>query len=173
LMEPAGPPAPAMPATAPVLQRACQGVALFGGVLLMALAALTTVSVASRALTRVAIPGDVEIAELLTACAIFCFIPYCELQRGHVAVDAFTDRMPPRALAALECLWATVFLAIAALLLWQISIGAADLLRRGQTTFVLRLPVWIAFIVVLPAAALLVAACAHSVVQLWRRARAG
>ena len=72
------------------LERLCTGVALAGALLLVTLIGLETVSVVGRSLPDLlgwtglkllphAIPGDSEIAQAITAVALFSFLPYCQI----------------------------------------------------------------------------------------------
>jgi len=138
-----------------VLGILCRAVALAGGVVLVALALTTVTSIVGRALFSAPIPGDFELVEIGTAVAIFAFLPYCQLRRGNVVVDLFTTRLPRGAQSLLDAVWALVFAVIAGLFAWRLWHGADDLVLYGETTMVLRLPVWWAFVPIVPSVALL------------------
>ncbi|MGD1923755.1 MAG: TRAP transporter small permease, partial [Paracoccaceae bacterium] len=68
-----------------------------GGALLAGLAVMTVISVTGRSLTSVGlrpITGDFELVEVGCAVAIFSFLPWCQLKRGHVTVDLFVGFGP-------------------------------------------------------------------------------
>ena len=65
--------------------------AILGGLLSCAMAAVVTVSVAGRYLFSAPINGDYDIVGILCGCAIFSFLPYCQLKRGNVIADFFTQ----------------------------------------------------------------------------------
>ena len=106
-----------------------------------------------------------------SAIAIFCFLPWCQLRGGNVLVDFFTQRTGPRANHLLEALGDLLYLLIAALLLWRMWHGAGEMRSYGEQTMVLRLPIWISFVVILPAMALLVATCAATMIGHLKMAR--
>ena len=56
------------------------------------MAAIVTVSVIGRYLFSAPIPGDYDIVGILCGCAIFAFLPYCQLKRGNVLADFFTAK---------------------------------------------------------------------------------
>ena len=70
--------------------------AIFGGILSCAMAAVVTVSVGGRYLLSAPINGDYDIVGILCGCAIFAFLPYCQLNRGNVLADFFTQKASPR-----------------------------------------------------------------------------
>lgn len=64
--------------------------ALAGGLIMLALATMTVVSIIGRSTIGVAVEGDYELVELGLAAAVFLFLPECYLRQGHVVVDLFT-----------------------------------------------------------------------------------
>lgn len=143
----------------------CRLMALSGGVILVALAVMTVASIAGRALFAAPIPGDFELVEVGAAIAIFSFLPYCQLRRGNVIVDIFTIRAGPRVRAILDALGALIYALIAALLAWRTFQGGASLKLYGETTMVLRFPVWWGFMPIVPALVLLTVVAVYTA---WR-----
>ena len=159
-----------------------RGTALLGGAVLLALIALTGLSILGRAANSVGnadwtqrvapglaewiggfgpVPGDFELVGAGLAFTVFSFMPLCQLHRGHARVDLFADLTPPRFARALEAFWEVVLTAAILLITWRLFEGAQDKLSNGETTFILQFPVWWAY------AASLVAACAASIVALY------
>ena len=70
-----------------------------GGVTLTSAAVLTVASITGRALLPLGlgpIKGDYELVGIGCALAIFAFLPWCQLRRGHVTVDIFVSPLPLR-----------------------------------------------------------------------------
>jgi TRAP-type C4-dicarboxylate transport system permease small subunit len=128
-----------------VIGRLAMGLALLGGLVLVALAVLTVVSVTGRTLVGLGlgpVPGDFELVEAGCAFAVFSFLPWCQFRRGHVTVDVFVARIGRHGLAWLS-LTGNALLTISALLIaWRLQAGLADKLSYGETTFILQMPVW-------------------------------
>lgn len=142
--------------------------ALIGGGLLLAVTVLVVVSVGGRALVSVGlapIPGDFELVEAATALAVFCFMPWCQMQRGHVAVDAFVALLGPRVDAALSIVFNSLMTIAAAFILWRLWAGMQDKMQYNETTFILQFPVWWAYAVCVPVGGVFVIVCAWSVVE--------
>lgn len=137
------------------LDRLCRWLAIAGGAMLAAAGLVTCVSVLRRYFLGDAIAGDVEIVTLLTAMAVSLFLPWCQLRKGNVIVDVFTERAGPRTRAALDALGSLALAAIAGLIAWRMALGGLDLRRAHDESMVLRIPTWWAFVVIVPSFALL------------------
>jgi TRAP-type C4-dicarboxylate transport system permease small subunit len=120
--------------------------ALAGGVVLLAIAVMSTWSAASGFLFGKPLPGDFEMVEILVAVAAFAFLPYCQLADANVTADIFTARAGRRTVAALGLLASVVALGFALLLLWRMYAGLLDYRQYVETTAILRFPIWMAYI---------------------------
>jgi len=150
------------------LRSVCRWLALAGGAVLVALTLLTVSSIVLREVAGRPIPGDFELVELGCAIAIFAFLPYCQLIGGNVRVEFVTARWPRPVRAALDALASLAYAAIAALLTWRLALGGADLRSFHETTMVLGVPVWLAFVAIVPSVALLALASAYTTWTGWR-----
>lgn len=148
-----------------VIEAASRWMAYGGGVLLTAMAGMTVVSIIGRMFTEYGlgpVPGDYELVANGCALAVFSFLPFCQLKRGHVTVDILTVNFPKR-IQALTGLMGDLLIAAAALVilrqLWfgfgekfpYGSDGLRDSLGMGykpffpETTYELEIPVWIPY----------------------------
>ncbi|MFQ5636030.1 MAG: TRAP transporter small permease [Gammaproteobacteria bacterium] len=148
-----------------LLFRAASVSAVSGGVLLCALAGITVISVISRALLSLPIPGDFEIVGMGTAIAAFLCLPYCQLQRGQVRADLLLDRASPRVAGILDAIGGLLCAAIAAVFAWRMVPGLGDAWRDGDVTVILGLPLWWAYPFAICAFALLAACCLYTASQ--------
>lgn len=157
-----------------VLDRLSLWLAYLGGVLLTCVALLTVVSVLRRWLLGRPVPGDYELAAMGTAIVVFAFLPLCQIRRGNIIVDVFTLGAPPRLKAALDAVGSLLFTAFAGVLAWQMHLGMLDRIpdpenwRYGETTMVLQLQIWPAFVPILASLGLLTLVCLYT---LWRDLR--
>lgn len=156
-----------------LLLRPARWLALAGGAVLLGLTSLTVASILGRALIATPVPGDFELVELGAAVAVFAFLPYCQLVGGNVVVDVFTRHLRRRPRALLDGLGGLLFAAIAGVLTWRLALGGLDFRQYGETTMVLRLPVWWAFPPMVVSSALLTLACLHTAARDLRRALSG
>ena len=153
------------------LLRATEVWALLGGLLLLAIALMTSYSAGAGWAFGKPLPGDVELVEMLTAVSVFMFLPYCQLTGANVTADLFTAGAGPRTVALLEALGALVALAFSVLLVWRMYLGFLDYRQFVETTTILKVPIWAAYPPALASLVLLAAASVVSVRSALRRAR--
>lgn len=120
--------------------------ALLGGLVLMAMAALVTVSVLGRWGFNTPVWGDVELVQMGTAVAIALFLPYAQLQRAHIQVDFFTQRVSVAARARLDALGTAALGLICLVLAWCAAMAVLEMRASGETTMVLGLPLWTVYV---------------------------
>ncbi|MEO8758964.1 MAG: TRAP transporter small permease [Devosia sp.] len=143
-------------------------VAILGGVALVAITAITVVSVIGRALIPLgggAVPGDFELVEAGMLFAVFAFLPWCHLERGHATVAIVTDRFPIRFSAVAEFVWDTVMLVAAVFLTWRLWAGLVDKYGNGESTFILGVPLWMVYSAGLFGAVILVIVAVYCVAR--------
>lgn len=173
--------------TGRVIEGMAIGLAVLGGLVLCAMAVLTMMSITGRALIGFGLGplrGDYELVANGCALAIFAFLPYCQLKRGHVTVDIFIAPLPAR-IRALFGLIGDALIALAATVITrQLWFGfgekfpyGSDTLRTSlgmgykpffaETTYELEIPVWIPYGLALIGAVLFVLVSYYCV---WRAA---
>jgi len=145
--------------------------ALAGGLVLLVIAVMTTWSAAAGWLAGKPLPGDFELTEVLVAIAVFAFLPYCQQTDANVTADLFTAKAGPRALAAFRMFGALLALAVALLLTWRTWAGLLDYRKYVETTAILKIPIWWAYVPALVSLVLLVLACVIVVADEWRALR--
>lgn len=114
--------------------------AVAGGLLMLAAAAMVTVSVVLRWVTFHSVPGDIELIQIATALSVFAFLPLCQARRGNIMVDTFTTWLPASAQRALDALWDLVYALAAAVIAWRLAVGAFDTIRSHTVSMMLGLP---------------------------------
>lgn len=132
-----------------VIRQLALALAILGGLLLSALATMTVASIVGRALIPVGlrpITGDFEMVEMGCAVAIFSFLPWCQLTRGHVTVDVFVGLGPRWLHRFTQLTGDLVVTAIAAVLLWRFWLGMGEMISNGQETYLLGLPIWYGYV---------------------------
>lgn len=137
--------------------------ALLGGIILFGVALMTTWSATSGVVFHKPLPGDFEMTEMLTAVAVFMWLPYCQINNANVAADIFTARAGLRTVALLGVVAGVVALAFGAALIWRMYAGLLDYRQYVETTAILRIPIWYAYVPALISLALL---CAASLISL-------
>jgi TRAP-type C4-dicarboxylate transport system permease small subunit len=121
--------------------------ALLGGLVLLAIIILTTVSIIGRALVPLdiglgPIRGIYDMTEIGMAAAVFAFLPWCQLKQSHAVVDLFLPVIPNKMNQLLELVFNAGMLFIAAIGTWRMYLGLLDKHSYGETTLIAQIPVW-------------------------------
>ncbi|WP_298920361.1 TRAP transporter small permease [uncultured Roseobacter sp.] len=145
-----------------------RGTAVVGGLVLVGLIVLTTLSIIGRSLNKMLhsdraegllggftqtlldlgigeVNGSYELLEAGVAFAIFSFFPVCQLYGGHATVDIFTSKLPSRVNRAIVAFWEVVLTATLILISWRLYEGMQRYIGNGETTLFLQFPVWWAY----------------------------
>lgn len=147
------------------------GLAIAGGLALIAMTVLTVVSVTGRGFLWAGlgpVPGAYELVEMGSAFAIFSFLPWCQLKRGHVTVDLFLAPLGRRVNLAADLISNVLITAAAAVIAWRLWIALLDKKSYGETTYILGIPLWYGYAAAFIGAALFVVVGAYTV---WRSQR--
>lgn len=149
----------------------CTALTLFSGVLLIAAILLTCISILGRSLIPIglsSVPGDYELVEMLCGLAVFAFLPYCQLHKGHISVDLLISALGHKAMAWTQLFGDIVITGLVCLLAWRHGAGTFDKYDYGETSFILQLPIWWPFAIAQLLLYLSVATCLFTV---WRDIR--
>jgi len=122
-----------------------RAMAWFGALVLALLALISVISIAGRALSGFGlgpVPGDFELVEAGTALAVFCFMPWCHLRRGHAVVDMLWKSYPPTMRRVLDIATDALMLGVWLLLIWRMAVAMDDYRGYGEVSFILQMPVW-------------------------------
>jgi TRAP-type C4-dicarboxylate transport system permease small subunit len=145
-----------------------RALAALGGVVLAGLIVMVCVSILGRALNTAlyalidmgafaglaqalldlgvsAVRGDFELVEAGMAFCIFAFLPYCQITKGHAAVDVLTPALPKSLRRGSDLLIAFAFALALVVIAMQLNEGLARKMRSGQSTILLGLPIWWAY----------------------------
>src|SRR5690606_21331662 len=98
--------------------RALAALALVGVLALMAAMAVLMVDIAARKTIGFSVLGMIDLQQLAQMACVFFVLPLAFLRRSHISVDFVTDRLPPRALAAVELASALLGIALLGAMLW-------------------------------------------------------
>lgn len=142
--------------------------AVIGGLVLLALILLTTLSIIGRELSKLGhgmadggwmawlgnalvasgideIKGTYELTEAGVAFAIFAFFPVCQFYGAHATVDVFTSGLGSKALRWLRAFWEIVLALVIIFITLRLYEGMLRYLGNGETTLFLQFPVWWAY----------------------------
>ncbi len=134
-----------------LVEKLAVALALIGGLVLMAIVLVTTANAGAFTLDRLArifggtvsgLPGYEDFVRLAVSAAALMLLPYCQLRRGHVAVDLFAKWLPPRFRRRLDTAIAIAMAALAAFLAFWMTLGLLETRADGALSRVLGWPEW-------------------------------
>lgn len=124
--------------------------AIFGGLVFVAIVAMSIVSIVGRKLWALPVSGDVEMLQMGAAFASASFFAYCHLNGGDVKVDFFTAKASAATVHRLDALGSLLVGVFGALITWRATVGALSIREAGETSLILGWPVWIAQVLMVP-----------------------
>jgi TRAP-type C4-dicarboxylate transport system permease small subunit len=139
--------------------------ALLAGVLLTLITAMTCASIVGRNFLDATLVGDFELTGVATGLAIALFMPWCQLQRGHIIVDFFTAHASPRATHWLDRVGSLTLACVMALLAWRTALGGLNAWDNHSGSMLLGFPDWMVYWSMVPPLAL------TALIALWQTAQ--
>ncbi len=125
--------------------------AMLGGVILLGIVVVTATNVGAFALNRVArlfggevgaLPGYEDFVRLAIGAAIPMFLPWCQMQHGHLSVDLFLSRAPETLRQGIDRFSLLLMAAMALFLAYWMTTGLFETLDDGALSPVLGWQVW-------------------------------
>lgn len=133
--------------------------AVAGGVVLIAMIVMLVVSIIGRALIWAGLKpilGDYELVGIGMGFAIFAFMPWTHLVRGHALVSLVTDRFGVRVNSWILVVTDLMMLVASSFIAWRLYVGMMDKLGYKETTILLGFPLGWAYALGMIGAAILV-----------------
>ena len=117
------------------LERLAIWFALAGGLALLAITLVTTLNAGAFLVDRITgpfgivvegLPGYEDFVRLTISAAALLFFPYCQLRRGHVAVDLLVNALPGGLRRALDRVWLALTACMAGFLGYWMALGLVE-----------------------------------------------
>jgi len=107
---------------------------------LLIMMVLTTGDVIMRYIFKRPITGALELTELMMALTVSFGLAHAYINKQHISVDVFVERLNPRTRAVFDTITVVLSIAIYAVIAWR-SVVYAEILRTGgNTTAALHIP---------------------------------
>jgi TRAP-type C4-dicarboxylate transport system permease small subunit len=125
--------------------------AILGGVVLLAIVLVTAANVGAFGLDKIArlfgatvsgLPGYEDFVRLAISGAALMLFPFCQLKRGHLAVDLFVNMTPRAVRRALDAASLVAMAALALFLAYWMVLGLLETRADGALSRVLGWPEW-------------------------------
>lgn len=117
-----------------------------GGAVILTVALIVTVSVLMRNVGLRGVTGDFELVQMSCVYAAGLFLPLCQLKKGHVMVDLFTNWLPEAVVARIDQFWTLVFAVAWACLFFYMFRGMEEIRAYDDRSMLLKIPMWWGFI---------------------------
>lgn len=118
---------------------ASQKLDVVAGVALVAMMALVFGNVISRAVWK-PIMGTYEVTAFLAAMTISFALAHCAMNKGHIALTLFVDRLPPRVRAFFDIIVSTLGAGLYFILAWQVAKYAIHMKGIGEVSLTMEIP---------------------------------
>lgn len=136
--------------------------------MLIAMALMSVYSIVGRSLLNKPVMGDYEMVQVMSAIAVAMALPFCQMIGGHIIVDLFTVKFPPRINAALDLVAAVLLASCSFAIAWMVFGATLQFMRNNDATMLLNLPTWWGYAPVGPSFLLLGCAALYTA---WQRAK--
>lgn len=124
--------------------------AILAGLLMVAITLIVCGAVFSRSLFGKPLLGDFELVELTMAVAVAAFMPYCQIRRGHIIVDFFTQNASKAWRDGFDRLGLVCLGVTYALVAWRTALGGLSSQKSQTVTMLLQYPEWTAYMAMVP-----------------------
>lgn len=151
------------------LDAVCRLFAIGSGLMLIGMALMSVYSIVGRSLLDKPVLGDYEMVQMMSAVAVSMALPFCQMIGGHIIVDFFTVKFPPRINAALDVVAAVLLAVCSFAIAWMVFGATLQFMRNHDATMLLSLPTWWGYAPMGPSFFLLGCAALYTA---WKRARA-
>ncbi|MEO0495818.1 MAG: TRAP transporter small permease [Pseudomonadota bacterium] len=125
--------------------------ALLAGAVLLAIMAATSLNTLSFLIGRFtgpfgfvppALPGYEDFVSLAIAVAALAFMPWCQLQRGHIAIDIIVSRLPETISNMIDKAWLVLLTAVCLFLAYWLATGMIEARSDNAMSPILGWPRW-------------------------------
>ncbi len=150
-----------------ILHVLCDILAVIGGTVLIAMAAMTVVSVVGRTFFQAPILGDVELVRLGLAVCVATFLPYTQFRSANIIVDFFTTRASPAAQRWMDGFGTLLYACCTALIAWRVYAGGVMSEENQEVSMLMSLPIWIPYMLMVPGFVLCTLVGLYQTYQYW------
>jgi len=122
-----------------IVRRIVWVLAAVSGICLLLLVAVTCVDIVLRRFD-LALPGAVDLAQILGCLCVTMALPYTTAVKGHIAVEFFFRRLPRRWQFVFDICTRVLGIALFAILAWQSFVYGLELKQMHKMTMTLNIP---------------------------------
>lgn len=135
-------PAAAVAPPPPILRRAEWLLGGLAAVALVGMVLLTCVDVVGRYVLNRPLTGAFELSEMAMGALVFASLPLVTLRRQHVTVDLLDWLLPSGWRVVQDAATSLVAAVCVGVVAWRLWIKASEMMANGETTAVLKIPMY-------------------------------
>ena len=140
-----------------------------GASILVGMMLLITLDVVSRSVLNKPLPGTFELVEVMMGAVVSLSIAYCGIQRGHVYVELFTDKLHGRVRKTFELLHHLVAILFFAAVSYEGAQQAIVIKESDAATTLLGIPIYPFIWILAFGAALLAFVYLGQLIEIYRK----
>ena len=125
-----------------IIKKICSITDMLAGFCFFSVMALVLANIILRNVFKMPILGTVELAGLLTSTGLGLALSSCEMNDGNIAMDVFTEKLPPKAQKIIDIFVYLISLSFFAIVVCQIFIFASTSFANGRVTATTSIPVF-------------------------------
>ena len=133
-----------------ILDRLAKLCAIVAGLLLIGITLMTCASLIGRNTTGDSIVGAFELTGVAAGAAIALFMPICQLRRGNIIVDFFTQNLDDKTNDKLDRFGTLLTVLLFALLAWRTTLGGLNVFSANSETQIMGFPEWVVYAAMVP-----------------------
>ncbi|OGP67889.1 MAG: hypothetical protein A2169_07860 [Deltaproteobacteria bacterium RBG_13_47_9] len=108
---------------------------------IIAVMVIVCANVIGRGFFERPVKGTVDIVSLLGAIIIAWAIAYTQVLKGHIRIDLFVEKLPPRIQSIIDSLMDLIGLALFTVISWQTLLFTKANFQIGELSEVLKIPI--------------------------------
>lgn len=145
----------------------CDGFAMAGGILLLAIALMTMASVIGRNAFDTPIHGDFDMTKSGLGIVLAAFIPYCIVNGGLIIVDFFTAKSKASTKQRMDIFGTLCMVIGLGLFAWRSVVGTEDMMESNEVAGNTNILVWWVYAAMAPSFVLATFAAIARAMELW------
>ncbi len=151
-----------------IVRLLCNGFAIAGGVLLLAIALMTMASVIGRNAFDTPVHGDFDMTKSGLGIVLAAFIPYCIVNGGLIIVDFFTAKAQENTKRRMDFFGTLCMVFGLGLFAWRSITGTEDMMESNEVAGNTNILVWWIYAAMAPSFVLATLAAIARAIELWQ-----
>jgi len=133
------------------IRKICLYWVYLAGIMIIAIVLMTVLNITAFGLDKIArvfdsnvggLPGYEDLVRLLISCIALMLFPWAQLEKGHIAIEFFTEKLSPHIQNFLDKIWLSVTLVLVGFLAVMMYLGMIESYNDGALSRILGWNEW-------------------------------